>query len=100
DAGRDQAGGGGRLLRPTVECFDVSGACMAKKRVAVLISGRGSNMASLVEAAKEPSYPAEIVLVVSNNPQAPGLAHTAAHAIAAAVIDHPPHGHHRPALYP
>ena len=71
---------------------------MAKKRVAVLISGRGSNMASLVEAANERSYPAEIVLVVSNNPQAPGLAHAAAHAIPASVIDHRPYGKDRAAF--
>ena len=38
-------------------------AAMAKKRVAVLISGRGSNMAALIEAAKAPDYPAEIALV-------------------------------------
>src|ERR1700732_1875004 len=47
---------------------------MAKKRVAVLISGRGSNMAALIEAAKERSYPAEIALVVSNQPDAAGAA--------------------------
>ena len=47
---------------------------MVKKRVAVLISGRGSNMAALIEAAKERSYPAEIALVVSNRPDAAGLA--------------------------
>jgi folate-dependent phosphoribosylglycinamide formyltransferase PurN len=38
---------------------------MRRKRVAVLISGRGSNMAALIEAAKDKNYPAEIVLVVS-----------------------------------
>ncbi|HXL48357.1 MAG TPA: phosphoribosylglycinamide formyltransferase [Xanthobacteraceae bacterium] len=71
---------------------------MTKKRVAVLISGRGSNMASLVEAANERSYPAEIVLVVSNNPQAPGLAHAAAHAIPTSMIDHRPYGKDRVAF--
>ena len=40
----------------------ITGERMAKKRVAVLISGRGSNMASLIEAAKEHSYPAEIAV--------------------------------------
>ena len=45
---------------------------MIKKRVAVLISGRGSNMAALIEAAKAKDYPAEIVLVVSNRPDATG----------------------------
>ena len=47
---------------------------VAKKRVAVLISGRGSNMAALIEAAKAADYPAEIALVVSNRPDAGGLA--------------------------
>jgi phosphoribosylglycinamide formyltransferase-1 len=65
---------------------------MAKTRVAVLISGRGSNMASLIEAAKEHTYPAEIALVVSNQPDAPGLARAQAQAIATAVVDHRPHG--------
>ena len=47
---------------------------MARKRVAILISGRGSNMAALIEAAKDADYPAEIALVVSNRPDAAGLA--------------------------
>ena len=46
---------------------------MTKKRVAVLISGRGSNMAALIEAAKDASFPAEIELVLSNRPAAAGL---------------------------
>lgn len=71
---------------------------MIKKRVGVLISGRGSNMESLLEAAKERSYPAEIVLVVSNNPEAPGLARAEAHAIPTAVIDHRSHGKDRAAF--
>jgi phosphoribosylglycinamide formyltransferase-1 len=71
---------------------------MAKKRVAVLISGRGSNMASLIEAAKERSYPAEIALVVSNRPEAAGLARAAADAIPTAVVDHRPHGKDRAAF--
>jgi phosphoribosylglycinamide formyltransferase-1 len=66
----------------------VSAAAPAKKRVAVLISGRGSNMAALVEAAKAPDYPAEIVLVLSNAPGAGGLATAAANGIATATIDH------------
>jgi phosphoribosylglycinamide formyltransferase-1 len=39
---------------------------MARTRVAVLISGRGSNMMALIEAAKDATYPAQIVLVISN----------------------------------
>lgn len=57
-----------------------------KKRVAVLISGRGSNMASLIAAAREADYPAEIVGVVSNKPDAKGLEAAAAAGIAAHVI--------------
>jgi phosphoribosylglycinamide formyltransferase-1 len=60
----------------------------AKKRVAILISGRGSNMMSLVEAARAPDYPAEIVAVISNRPEAAGLAWAAAQGIAAIAIDH------------
>ena len=71
---------------------------MVKKRVAVLISGRGSNMAALVEAAKERSYPAEIALVVSNRPDAAGLARAEAHAIPTTVIDHRPYGKDRAAF--
>jgi phosphoribosylglycinamide formyltransferase-1 len=63
-------------------------AAMNKKRVAVLISGRGSNMTALIEAAKTKDYPAEIVLVVSNRPDAAGLARAREAAITTAVIDH------------
>ena len=59
-----------------------------KKRVAILISGRGSNMASLIAAARDPAYPVEIVLVVSNRPDAAGLARAAEAGIATAVVDH------------
>lgn len=63
---------------------------MNRKRVAVLISGRGSNMTALIEAAKAKDYPAEIVLVVSNRPDATGLARARKAVIATAVIDHRP----------
>ena len=59
-----------------------------KKRVAILISGRGSNMTALIEAAAEEDYPAEIAVVVSNRPDAPGLARAHAAGIATAIIDH------------
>jgi len=59
-----------------------------KKRVGILISGRGSNMVSLVEAARAPDFPAEIVLVVSNRPEAPGLAWAKAQGIPAIALDH------------
>jgi phosphoribosylglycinamide formyltransferase 1 len=60
---------------------------MNRKRVAVLISGRGSNMAALIEAAKAQDYPAEIALVVSNRPDASGLVHAEQDGIATAVVD-------------
>jgi phosphoribosylglycinamide formyltransferase-1 len=61
---------------------------MSRKRVAVLISGRGSNMASLIEAANDKNYPAEIALVLSNRPEAAGLDIARAAGIATEVIDH------------
>ena len=61
---------------------------MSRKRVAVLISGRGSNMASLIEAAKHKDYPAEIVLVLSNRPEAAGLELARGAGITTEVIDH------------
>jgi phosphoribosylglycinamide formyltransferase-1 len=60
----------------------------AKKRVAVLISGRGSNMQALVEAARAPDYPAEIALVISNRPDAPGLAWAKAQGIPTLPLNH------------
>ena len=61
---------------------------MSRRRVAILISGRGSNMAALIEAAQAKDYPAEITLVVSNRPDAAGLAFAASSGIATAVVDH------------
>jgi phosphoribosylglycinamide formyltransferase-1 len=60
----------------------------AKKRVAVLISGRGSNMTALVEAARDPAYPAEIVGVFSNRADAPGLQYAWLAGIPTAVRSH------------
>jgi phosphoribosylglycinamide formyltransferase-1 len=71
---------------------------MSRKRVAILISGRGSNMAALIEAAQAPGYPAEIALVVSNVPSAAGLARAAAAGVATAVLDHKPFGKDRAAF--
>jgi phosphoribosylglycinamide formyltransferase-1 len=71
---------------------------MAKKRVAVLISGRGSNMTALIDAARAPAYPAEIALVVSNRPDAGGLARARESGIAAEVVDHAPFGKDREAF--
>lgn len=61
---------------------------MTRKRTAILISGRGSNMRSLIEAASAPAYPAEIVLVLSNRPEAQGLAVAKELGIATAAVDH------------
>ena len=71
---------------------------MARKRVAVLISGRGSNMAALIEAAKDHNYPAEIALVVSNRPDAAGLERAREAGIETAVVDHAPFGKDREAF--
>ena len=71
---------------------------MTRKRVAILISGRGSNMAALIEAAKTQDYPAEIALVVSNVPDAAGLARARAAGVSTAVLDHKPFGKDRVAF--
>jgi phosphoribosylglycinamide formyltransferase 1 len=59
---------------------------MERLRVGVLISGRGSNLQALIDAAADPAYPAEIVTVISNRGAAPGLAHAASSGIANLVI--------------
>jgi phosphoribosylglycinamide formyltransferase 1 len=61
---------------------------MARKRIAVLISGRGSNMAALIAAASDPAYPAEIALVLSNVPDAGGLAIAKSKGIKTEIVDH------------
>ena len=63
-------------------------ATSARRRVGVLISGRGSNMQALLEAAAAPDYPAEIVCVISNRADAGGLQLAAAAGVANRVIDH------------
>jgi len=69
----------------------------AKTRVAVLISGRGSDAMALIRAAEAADYPAHIVLVISNNPDAPGLAKAAAAGGPVLAIDHRPFGKDRAA---
>ena len=64
---------------------------MIRKRTAVFISGRGSNMRALVEAAAAPDFPAEIALVLSNRPDAEGLTFAKSHGIATAAVDHKIH---------
>jgi phosphoribosylglycinamide formyltransferase-1 len=71
---------------------------MARKRVAILISGRGSNMVALIEAAKAADYPAEIALVLSNKTDAGGLARAQENGIAIEVVEHKPFGKDREAF--
>jgi phosphoribosylglycinamide formyltransferase 1 len=61
-----------------------------RRRTAVLLSGRGSNFSSLLAAASDPAFPAEIVLALSNVPDAGGLAHARAAGVACATVDHRP----------
>jgi phosphoribosylglycinamide formyltransferase 1 len=61
---------------------------MIKKRVAILISGRGSNMQSLVKAMRQPGFPAETAIVISNRPDATGLAWAKEQGLTALAIDH------------
>ncbi|AUC96691.1 MULTISPECIES: phosphoribosylglycinamide formyltransferase [Bradyrhizobium] len=66
-----------------------------KRRTAILISGRGSNMAALIEAAEAQDYPAEIAVVISNRADAPGLEKAAAHGVPTVVIPSKPFGKDR-----
>ena len=61
---------------------------MNKKRLAIFISGRGSNMESLLRACEAPDYPADPALVLSNRPSAKGLEIAAARGIPTIAIDH------------
>lgn len=65
---------------------------------AILISGRGSNMVALIEAARAAEFPAEIVLVAANLPDAGGLQRAASAGIATASVDHRPFGKDREAF--
>jgi phosphoribosylglycinamide formyltransferase-1 len=62
---------------------------MARLKVGVLISGRGSNLQALIDAAADPAYPAEIVLVLSNRPDAAGLQRAARAGIDHRAVPHP-----------
>jgi phosphoribosylglycinamide formyltransferase-1 len=63
------------------------------KSIVILISGRGSNMAALLEAAANGSLPARVVAVLSNRPDAPGLEIAASHGIPTRVVDHARYPH-------
>lgn len=71
---------------------------MQKRRVAILVSGRGSNMAALIEAARAKDYPAQIVLVASNLAGAPGLAIAAANGIETIIVESKAFGKDREAF--
>ena len=62
--------------------------CRRMKNIVILISGRGSNMEAIVRACEQEAWPARIVAVVSNRPDAAGLEFAASHGIATAVVDH------------
>ena len=66
-----------------------------KRRVAILISGRGSNMAALIEAAKPAEFPAEIAVVISNRADAAGLERARASGIATEIIESKSYGKDR-----
>src|SRR5438309_4897871 len=68
---------------------------MMKRRVAILISGRGSNMAALIRGAAAPDFPAEISLVISNKSDAPGLERAKASGVKTLVIESKPFGKDR-----
>lgn len=61
------------------------------KRIVILISGRGSNMQAMVQRCKEQQWPAQVVAVIANRPDAAGLDFARSHAIATAVVDHKAH---------
>lgn len=71
---------------------------MTRLKLAILISGRGSNMEAILEAAQDPTYPAQPVLVLSNRPDAKGLETATAAGIATAAIDHKTYGKDREAF--
>jgi phosphoribosylglycinamide formyltransferase 1 len=60
----------------------------SKRRVGVLISGRGSNLQALIDAAAAPDYPADIVTVISNRPDAYGLERARQAGLSASIVDH------------
>ena len=64
---------------------------MSRIRAAILISGRGSNMMALIEAARQPDYPAESACVIADRPGAAGLHRATAAGIDAALVDRAAH---------
>jgi phosphoribosylglycinamide formyltransferase 1 len=76
-----------------VSCKAILGSYTARpvKRIVILISGRGSNMQAIVRACAAEAWNAQVVAVLSNRPDAPGLAHAREQGIATAVVDHKTH---------
>jgi phosphoribosylglycinamide formyltransferase-1 len=70
---------------------------MKRASVGILLSGRGSDAMALIRAAEDPSYPAQIALVLSNKPDAPGLQKAKAAGISTCAVDHRPFGAEREA---
>ncbi len=68
-----------------------------RRKVGVLISGRGSNMSALIAAAKAPGYPADIAVVIANKSDAGGLEAARAEGVSALAIDSKPFGKDREA---
>ncbi len=71
---------------------------MTRKRLGILISGRGSNMEALLKAAQNPAWPCEPVLVLSNKPEALGLERARSFGVGTAAVDHKPFGKDREAF--
>ncbi len=69
----------------------MTGSAPRRRPTAVLISGRGSNLQALIEAAARPDYPAEIVLVLSNEPDAAGLGRAEVAGIPTRIVPHRDH---------
>lgn len=86
-----------RADTPAAEARPVSGAG-GTRRTAILISGRGSNMAALLAAAADPAYPAVIALVLSNRADAAGLARAADAGVPTAVVESRAFGRDRAAF--
>ena len=61
---------------------------MPKATIAVLISGRGSNLKAILDACADPDFPADVTLVISNKPKAAGLEHARKAGVSEAIIDH------------
>jgi phosphoribosylglycinamide formyltransferase-1 len=87
----DEAGGLSQVTHGPAARGDASTLPGAMKRIVILISGRGSNMEAIVQRCAEQGWPAQVVAVIANRPDAGGLAFAAARGINTAVVDHKAH---------